>query len=712
MNQDQTTRNASAHSASLGWPRSVPGLAYGGDYNPEQWPESTRVEDVELMNQAGVNLASVGIFSWAMLEPREGEYDWGWLDATMDRLHAAGVRVALATATASPPPWLTHQHPQVLPETADGVTLWPGARQAYSVSNPVFRHYALRMTRAIATRYAQHPALALWHVDNELGCHNAHDYSDDAASAFRSWLTTRYGTVEELNRAWGTAFWSQRYSSFDELLPPRTAPMFVNPTQQLDFYRYSSDELLDYFREMKSVLREVTPDVPLTTNFMCTTRSKNMDYFSWAAEMDVIATDHYTVAEDPERHVELAFSADLTRGVAGGKPWMLMEHSTSAVNWQPRNHTKPPTEMLRDSLSHVARGADAVMFFQWRQSRAGAEKYHSAMVPHAGTASDVWSTTVSLGEALQRLAPVAGSQVHAEVALVFDYEAWWGAELDSHPSNDLSYPEEVLHWYRGLWTSGVSVDVVHPCADLSRYRVIVVPTLYLVTDAGAANIAAAAEQGASVLITFFSGIADENDAVRLGGYPGAFRELLGIRTEEFWPLQVQEQLRLDDGSRASLWSEKIHLSAEAGASAAQVVRRFAALSRAEPGTVGDPVPASAAPTGEFPLAGWPAVTRREVGTGTAWYVGTRPDAESVHALIRDVLIEAGVAPEHADAPVGVDVVRRRRGEGEGAASFLFVLNHTGSAATIRAKGVELLTGTKTRSRLTVPAGGVAVVQES
>ncbi|MGJ9374129.1 beta-galactosidase [Nesterenkonia sp. CF4.4] len=705
--QDSATR----HGTSQGWPGKVPGLGYGGDYNPEQWPQATRVEDVELMTQAGVNLVSVGIFSWAMLEPREGEYDWGWLDETMDRLHAAGVRVALATATASPPPWLTHQHPQILPETADGTTLWPGARQAYSVSNPVFREYALRMTWAVAQRYATHPALALWHVDNELGCHNAHDFSDDAAAAFRSWLSTRYGSVEELNRAWGTAFWSQRYSSFEEILPPRTAPMFVNPTQQLDFHRYSSDELLDYFREIKAILREFTPGVPVTTNFMCSTRTKHMDYFSWAQEMDVIATDHYTVADDPDRHIELAFSADLTRGVAGGKPWMLMEHSTSAVNWQPRNHTKAPAEMLRDSLGHVARGADAVMFFQWRQSRAGAEKYHSAMVPHAGTDSDVFRSTVSLGETLRRLAPVQGSQVHAEVALLFDYEAWWGAELDSHPINDLSYPQELLHWYRGLWESGVSVDVVHPSADLSRYRVIVVPTLYLVTDADAANIEAAARAGASVLVTCFSGIVDEHDAVRLGGYPGAFRELLGIRVEEFWPLQAEEALRLDDGSRAEMWSEKIHLAAESGTSA-EVIRRFASLShRDDMGSTTGSVPPSIAPTGEFTLAGWPAVTRREVGEGVAWYIGTRPDAQALHGLVQEVLIEAGVAPEQVDAGVGVDAVRRWTGEGEDAQSFLFVLNHTGQDATLKVKGVELLTGAKTRGRLTVPGGGVAVVQE-
>jgi len=240
-------------------------IQYGGDYNPEQWPLATRIEDVELMQQAGVTLVSVGIFSWAQLEPREGEHDFGWLDDVLDRLAAAGIQVALATATASPPPWLTRKHPELLPVLADGTVLHPGGRQAYRVSAPLYREYALRMTRTIAERYKDHPALAIWHVDNELGCHVPHDYSDDAAAAFRRWLADRYGTVEALNDAWGTAFWSQRYDDFDEVLPPRSAPTYPNPTQQLDFARYSSDELLVHYRALRDVLREVTPDIPTTS---------------------------------------------------------------------------------------------------------------------------------------------------------------------------------------------------------------------------------------------------------------------------------------------------------------------------------------------------------------------------------------------------------------------------------------------------------------
>ncbi len=659
------------------WPLGVDGIAYGGDYNPEQWPLATRVEDVDLMVQAGVTLVSVGIFSWAQLEPRPGVHDFGWLDDVLDRLAAAGIKVALATATASPPPWLTRLHPELLPVTADGTVLQAGSRQAYRVSSPVWRDYALRMTRLMAERYGNHPALALWHVDNELGCHVPHDFSDDAAVAFRRWLEDRYGTVDALNAAWGTAFWSQRYDTFDEVLPPRAAPTSLNPTQQLDFARYSSDELLVHYRALRDVLREVTPHVPTTTNLMMSTATKWMDYFSWSDDLDVVANDHYTIAARPDAHVELALSADLSRGVAGGAPWMLMEHSTSAVNWQPRNRSKRPGEMLRHSLSHVAHGADAVMFFQWRQSAAGSEKYHSAMLPHAGTDTDVWRGTVELGEALRAIGEVRGSRVQSDVALVWDYPAWWGAELDSHPSTDVSYQERMLAHYRALWERHVSVDVVRPSADLSRYRLVVVPTLYLVTDADAANIAAAAAAGATVLVTYFSGIVDEHDHVRLGGYPGAFRDLLGVRTEELWALQEGETLTLDDGATADVWSEKVH-----AAPGTEVVRTFA----------------------DGDLAGGPALTRRAVGDGAAWYLATRLDDAALGALTEALLVEAGVDPVLDGVPADVEVTRRRADDGR---SWLFVLNH--STSPVDLPPGDVLAGRTSDGR--VDAGGFAVLRE-
>lgn len=662
------------------WPVRLRGIGFGGDYNPEQWPMEVRMEDIALMGEAGVSIVSLAIFSWATIEPREGRYEWAWLDNIMDRLAAAGVRVALATATASPPPWMTMKHPEILPRTADGVALNQGARQSYSPSSTVYRDYAIKLAKAIAQRYGQHPALALWHIDNEIGCHTPHDYSEAAQRAFRTWLRRRYRTIDRLNHAWGTAFWSQKYAAFKDVLPPLVAPTYANPTQQLDFARFSSDAKLEYFRKLRDAVRPIAPHIPATTNFMVHTGSKWMDYFRWAEEVDVVATDHYTIAADPERHIELALAADMTRGVARGKRWILMEHSTGAVNWQPRNRAKAPGEMLRNSLAHVARGADSVMFFQFRAAKAGAEKFHSALVPHAGKASTTWSESVRLGQALHAIRAVAGSTVEqARVALVFDYQAWWATELDSHPSNDVTYPDRIHALYRELWYRGVAVDVVQPTSDLSGYHLVLVPTLYLVTDAGAENIAEAAEAGATVAITYFSGIVDQNDHIRLGGYPGAFRELLGVRSDELLPLLAEETVTLDDGSTATVWTERIE------ADTAEVRRSFT----------------------DGPLPGGPAITRNQVGAGAAWYVATRQDEAGTAALLDDLLAEAGVEPV-AEVPRGVEVTRRVGGDGS---TFLFLINHTHRAADVPAAGTELITAAAASGAVTIPAGGVAVVQE-
>ena len=665
-------------------PISMPALAFGGDYNPEQWPSETHAEDRALMREAGVDLVTLGVFSWAWLQPGPDQWDFAWLDEQMDALHAAGIRVDLATATASPPPWLTHRHPEMLPVTHDGRTLSPGGRQGFCPSSPVYREHALALCTAMAERYHDHPALALWHVSNELGCHNARCYCDVSAAAFRTWLCRTYDDdVARLNDAWDTAFWSQRYDDFEQVLPPRVAPAHANPTQQLDFARFSSDQLLDNFVVERNVLHRISPGVPVTTNFMVMRQTTQMDYLRWGPELDVVSNDHYVVADDAAGHRELAFSADLTRGTAGGRPWLLMEHSTSAVNWQPRNRAKLPGEMIRNSLAYVAHGADAVLFFQWRASRAGAEKFHSGLLPHAGTDTRQWREVVELSRVLDAVEEVAGSTPRNEAAILFDYEAWWGCELDSHPSIDVRYRDRAEDLHRALSAQGVGVDVVHPSADLTSYRLVVVPTLYLVSDATVAALTVAAEAGATVVVTYFSGIVDENDHVRLGGYPGAFRDLLGVRTTEFLPLLEGQHVQVEGLSTgpvtADTWAEDLELTG-AEAVATHV---------------------------DGPATGRAAVTRRRVGAGSAWYVATRLDAGGTDGLVERLVAEAGLE-RLPGASAHVEVTRR---VGEDA-SWLFVLNHGDEPAEVPAHGVELVTGQAVAGDLVVRAGGVAVVRDS
>ncbi len=654
-------------------------IAFGGDYNPEQWPREVWADDMRLMADAGVSFVTLGVFSWSWLEPERGRYDFGWLDDVMDLLHEHGIAVDLATATATPPPWLSAAHPEILPVDREGRTLWPGSRQAWCPSSPVYRELALALTEQVARRFHDHPALAMWHVSNEYACHNLPCYCDTCAAAFRTWLERRHGSLEALNEAWGTAFWSQRYTAWDQVLPPRVTTTFGNPTHVLDYHRFGSDTLLEFYLAEKEVIRRHSAEVPVTTNFMTMDHFRLLDYHAWAPHQDVVSTDHYVVDALEHPRAELSFHGDLTRGLAGGGPWVLMEHSTSAVNWQPVNPVKPPRETLLDSLSHVARGADTLGFFQWRQSRAGSEKYHSALVPHAGADSDRFREVCELGAVAARLGEVVGSRVEADVALLWDYEAAWAVEGPGMPSAQLDYTTAGHRVHRLLRDRGITCDVVHPETELSRYRVVVVPTLYLVSDAAAQAVADVARAGAHVVVTYFSGIADPEDHVRLGGYPGAFRDLLGVRVEEFAPLRPGEAVPLTGGGSGTVWSE------DARAGDVEVVHAYAA----------------------GPVAGRPAVTRRSVGDGVAWYVGTLPDDGTLGALLDRVTAEAGVTPA-AQVPAGVEVTRRRSEAG----SWLFVLNHTSEPCELTAAGHDLASGTDVGPVTTVAARTAAVIRES
>jgi beta-galactosidase len=662
----------------------VPHMIYGGDYNPEQWPEEVWDEDVRLMREAGVNLVSLGIFSWAKLEPRPGEYDFGWLDHIISLLHESGVMVNLATATASPPPWLAALHPESLPVTQEGVVLHPGARQHYCPSSTAYKERAAGLARMIADRYKDHPALAMWHVNNEYGCHVAECYCDASAVHFREWLKARYGDLDTLNEAWGTAFWSQRYGEWDEILPPRSAPTFANPTQQLDFRRFSSDALLELYEMEKEILRRATPDIPVTTNFMGF--FKPVDYWKWAQREDLVSDDSYPDPSDPEAHIKAAMSRDLMRSLGDGAPWVLMEQTTVRVNWRERNVPKRPGEMRLWSYGAVARGAEGIMFFQWRQSRAGAEKFHSAMVPHVPVEdSRSWREVSRLGAELGKLDELLGARGEAETAILLDWESWWALELDSKPSTAVRMLEGVYSFYKPLYEANVPVDFAHPSADLSSYKLVIAPNLYLVTDDSAENLQRFVADGGTLLMSLFSGIVDARDHIRLGGYPAPFRELLGLRVEDFVPMATEEGNYLDtlDGEsyRCDLWADLIHPEG------------------AEP---------LASYTNDF-YAGTPVVTRNSFGEGGAYYLGTRPEERYTRSLLQSVCEEAGVRPA-AEVPAGIDAVRRKTAD----ASFLFLLNHNLEAVEVPLPnpGRDILAGTRHDVMLTLDPIEVAILRET
>ncbi|WP_433171131.1 beta-galactosidase [Actinoallomurus sp. CA-150999] len=656
----------------------IPGLLYGGDYNPEQWSEEVWEQDVRLMREAGVNLVTVGVFSWARLQPGPDTWDFGWFDRLLDLLAGNGIGVDLATATASPPAWLVRAHPEVLPVTAEGVRLEFGSRQHYCPSSPVYRRAAVRLARAIAERYHDHPALALWHVHNEYGDHVTECFCPTSAADFRRWLRERYTGPAALNAAWGTDFWSQRYGAWEEIEPPRAAPGPVNPTQVLDWRRFCSDALLACYRAEKAVLDEVRGDVPVTTNFM--SMFKALDYWAWASEEDLVSDDAYPDPADPAAHVGAALNYDLMRSLKGGRPWLLMEQAPSAVSWRPVNVPKTPALQRLWSLQTVARGADGVLHFQWRASRAGAEKFHSALLPHRGVASPRWAGTVRLGRELARLGEVAGSRLTADVAIAVDWDSWWALELDEHPSSRLRLRELVASWYAPIHARNVTVSFVPPGAPLDGYRVVLAPNLYLVTEATARWLTAYVEDGGRLVCGCFSGVADEHDHIHDGGCPGPLRDVLGVAVEEFWPIADGDATGVAVGDRAlsaTLWSEWLT------ATTAETVGAYAS----------------------GPLAGRPAVTRNAYGSGRSWYLGCHL-GEDVGVVLDAVFADAGVRPV-LEAPDGVEVTRRDGPD----ASYLFLLNHAGTDAELPVPdGIELLTGTAVRGTLRLPPLGAAVLK--
>lgn len=573
-------------------------ILFGGDYNPEQWPEETWPEDVRLMKTAGVNSVTLGVFSWSKLEPRPGVHDFGWLDRLMDLLHEGGIGVVLATPTASPPPWLGHLHPDTLPRDADGRTEWWGGRQHFSHSSTAYRRHAAAITEALAARYGGHPALTMWHINNE---YCTYDHGDEAATRFRRWLRDRYGTLDALNTAWGTAFWSQGYGDWAEVVPPRRAHYLRNPTQVLDFRRFTSDMLLECCTAERDIVRRHTPHIPVTTNFM--PLWSGQDAWRWAEEEDVVSVDLYPDPRDPFGAQEGALVQDMTRSQARG-PWMLMEQAAGAVNWRGVNHPKPRGLNRLWSLQAVARGADAVCYFQWRQSRQGAEKFHSGMVSHAGERGRTYQEVKQLGADLARIAPhVTGGAVAADVAVLHDWHSWWAGDQEARPSREVDYPDVLRAWHRALWQAGLTTDFARPDHDLTGYRLVVVPQLYLLTDAAVDNLVAHVRGGATLVCGFLTGVADQDDRIRPGAMDVRLRELFGIRTlHEWWPLRPGERAECEGGLRGTLWSEEL-----------------------EPDGTADETIAYRG--GE--LDGLPAVLRK----GRAWYLSTLPEPDRLRALL-------------------------------------------------------------------------------
>lgn len=638
---------ATPNRQPFAWPKLLTengrGIAFGGDYNPDQWSEETWDDDVRLMKKAGVNTVALAIFSWDRIQPQENRWDFGWLDRIIDKLGKAGIATDLASATATAPLWLYEKHPEVLPCDKFGHPVNAGSRQSWSPTSPVFKEYALTLCRKLAERYGANPYVTAWHMGNEYGWNNRNDYSDNALNAFRLWCERKYGTIGALNQAWGTTFWGQEMNSFDEVLIPRFmgADSMVNPGQKLDFERFGNDMLLDFYKAERDAIAEICPDKPFTTNFMVSTDQCCMDYADWANEVNFVSNDHY-FHEGGEMHLdELACSDALMDSFALGKPWYVMEHSTSAVQWKPLNMRKRKGETVRDSLAHVAMGADAINFFQWRASAFGAESFHSAMVPHAGEDTKLFRQVCELGETLQTLADagVQGSELErSDTAILFSAESEWATRSETLPSMKLNHWHDVRDWYRAFLDVGTRADIMPLKYDWSDYKTVVLPTVLMLSAVDTRRLADFAAAGGRVVVGYATGLIDENFHTWLGGYPGAgnglLRDMLGIRGEEFNILGSgvegePEAIRLGaggevapedaaalNGATTRLWQNDVTVTGDR----TQVLAMYA-------GEEAD----------EWELDGMAAVTRNPYGAGEAYFVGCDLDVADLTKLIRTYL---------------------------------------------------------------------------
>ena len=658
---------------------------YGGDYNPEQWPEETWQGDLDLLKGAGIDTLTLNVFSWASLQPSEETYDFARLDRIMDLVRKNGFRVILATSTGAHPAWMAKRHPDILRTEFNGMRRKFGGRHNSCPNSPSYRLYAPRLAGELARRYGGYENLAAWHISNEFGgtC-----YCENCEQAFRAWLREKYGTLDALNRAWDTAFWGHTFYDWDEIVVPNLLSEYLDNERNmfqgiaLDYKRFNSDSMLACFQMEYEAVKAFTPDIPVTTNLMGF--YKELDYGKWGRFMDIVSWDNYPGNEDPP--AKIAMAHDLMRGVGGGKPFLLMEQTPSVANWLPYNALKRPGVMRLWSYQAAAHGADSILFFQMKRSVGACEKLHGAVIDHVGNGNTrVYRETAALGEELKRLGGrTLGARTKADAALYFDWDNWWAIDGSAGPSKDLDYLEEFFLYYQALYEENIGVDVIGSQDSFSEYSLVIAPMLYMVKPGLDEKIRQFVSDGGCFAATCFSGMADENDLIVTGGYPGRLRDILGIWVEESDALPEGRENHFTYKGKRYPARLLCDLSHPEGAQA---------LSAYE----------------EDFYAGMPALTVNRFGAGQAFYMGACSGPEFYRDWLSDVCKQCGAAP--ALPPVeGVEVTERENENG----TFLFVLNHNETPALqpLSAPCRDLLGGARYEAgdSAAIPAKGVMILE--
>lgn len=659
-------------------------VLYGGDYNPEQWPEEIWEEDMRLFKLAGIDEVTLNVFSWAALQPSEDTYNFEKQDKIMDLVEANGLKVFLATSTAAHPAWMAKRHPDILRTEFSGMKRKFGSRHNSCQNSPTYQKYSVLLAKKLAERYGKRECVIGWHICNEYG---GECYCENCEKQFRVWLKKKYGTIEEVNKAWDTSFWGHTFYDWDEIVLPNMLSEHFEPDRttfqgiSLDYRRFNSEGMLKCYQAEAAAIRSVVPDAKFTTNLMGF--YKPLDYQMWAKSMDFISWDNYPANEDP--YSRIAMNHDLMRGIKGGQPFVLMEQTPSVTNWLAYNALKRPGVMRLWSYQAMAHGADAVLFFQMRRSIGACEKYHGAVIDHVGTENTrVFREISQLGKELQQLGDkTLGARSNAKTAILVDWDNWWAIEYSAGPSRDLKYLDEVFLYYRALEEQNYAVDIIGVEDDLEKYEVVTAPLLYMTKGNTDEKIRQFVKKGGTFITSYFSGIVDEHDLVITGGYPGKLRDILGIWVEESDALPRDKRNHFRYGGvscEALLLCDLMHLE---GAKALAFYEE------------------------DF-YAGTPVITENSFGAGKAYYVGTRSSQEFYRMFMRERMEEKGISPV-LEAPEGVEATERFK-DGRG---VMFVLNHNdeetafvlnearkdlligeqyegGTVVTLEAKGVMLL----------------------
>ncbi|MBQ8088535.1 MAG: beta-galactosidase [Clostridia bacterium] len=632
---------------------ALPFIGHGGDYNPDQWRDRPDIleEDIRLMKLSGCNLMSVGIFAWTALEPREGEYDMDWLEQVLDRLHQNGISAFLATPSGARPAWMSCKYPQVLRVQPDGKRALHGGRHNHCFTSPVYRNFVRNMNSALAKRFGSHPAVVGWHISNEYGgeCH-----CELCQEAFRDFLKARYGTLDALNHAWWTGFWSKTYTDWAELHSPSPIGESALHGLNLAWQRFVTEQTKNFLSAEIAPIREYCPELPVTTNLM--EFYGQLNYFELAKPIDFASYDSYPRwGESDYAHTALkaSFNFDIMRALKQ-KPFALMESVPSQVNWQPVCKLKKPGMHLLSSLQAVAHGADTVMYFQWRMSRGGSEKFHGSVVSHAGHEHTRTFRDVSaVGDALQKLPSVLGAMPNAKAALIFDTENRWALDDCQGPRREKRLLETALMHYEALKRQGIDVDVIDETCDFSAYSLICAPMLYMLRPGVAERLTQFVKRGGTLVCSQFTGRVDEDDLCFLGGFPGPLREALGLWIEETDALYDGETnaiLTNGNSYACDTMCDLIH------AENAEVLGTYA----------------------EDFYAGTPALTRNRLGAGSAYYIASRPEQRFLNAFYARLTDEAGVPRLIHTLPEGVQVASRTNGD----TTTLFVMNFGNAPAVV------------------------------